>query len=161
MYPMDQYGNPYPPFPPTDAMGRPIGMGYPGTPGQPNGPQTGAQRPQRGGFICIPVTSREEAVATRVEAFGPAVIMPDLGHGMIYYKRFNEKTALADFGEFRYVPPQQDAQAQAAAPQVDYAGIVSGFTGRLDGITQQLNQVLQRLEAPEPEKPDGKGAAKK
>lgn len=160
MYPMDQYGNPYPYQPVQDALGRPGGSGWTGAPPAANGTQT-APRGQRGGFICCPVTSREEAVATRVEAFGPAVIMPDLGHGMIYYKRFNEKTALADFGEFRYVPPQQDAQAQAAAPQVDYAGIVSGFTGRLDGITQQLNQVLQRLEAPEPEKPDGKGAAKK
>ena len=85
---MPMYQGPY--------MGQQVGM-------QPIQPITtqGNAVPQASGqpaFTCCPVTSKEEAVATRVEAFGPAVIMPDFGHGMIYYKRFNQNTALATQG---------------------------------------------------------------
>lgn len=159
MYPTDSYGGiGYPQQ--YDALGRPIGMSY-----QPqlNAIQPAAQaqgRTNRGAFLCCPVTSREEAVATRVEAFGPAIIMPDLGHGMIYYKRFNEKTALADFGEFRYVPPEQENQAAQQAPGINYAGLVSAFSGRLDEISGQLGQILQRFETADEAKVDGKGVKK-
>ena len=115
MFPTDQNGNGYLYPPAPDALGRPMAPGYTGMPSGQNGQQT-PPRGQRGGFICCPVTSREEAVATRVEAFGPAILMPDLGHGMIYYKRFNDKTALADFGVFRYVSPPGGGAAAAGRP---------------------------------------------
>lgn len=159
MYPTDPYsGMGYQQQ--YDAMGRPIGIGY-----QPqmNGIQPAPPsqvRSNRGAFICCPVTSREEAVATRVEAFGPAIIMPDLGHGMIYYKRFNEKTALADFGEYRYVSPEQEPQAAQQASGIDFAGLASNFSGRLDEISGQLGKILQRFEAEDGSKVDGKGVKK-
>lgn len=66
------------------------------------------------GYVCKPVTSREEAVATSTDYFSLGVVMPDLGHGMIYLKRFNQQTGSSDFFEFqRYIPEQ-------AAP-VEYA----------------------------------------
>ena len=59
------------------------------------------------GYVCKPVTSREEAVATSTDYFSLGVVMPDLGHGMIYLKRFNQQTGSSDFFEFqRYIPEQ-------------------------------------------------------
>lgn len=114
---------------------------YPPVP-QPQ-PQPQAQPVnQQSPYVCCPVTSREEAVAYRVEAFGPAAVMPDLGHGMIYFKRFNEKTALADFFEFRYVQPEQEAQQ---APAIDYTSIVSGFTNRLDSMGEKIDAIFEQL----------------
>lgn len=52
------------------------------------------------GFSCRPVTSREEATAVQVDFFGPGTIMPDLGHGIIYLKRFNSQTGACDIFEF-------------------------------------------------------------
>lgn len=161
MYPIDQYTNPYPYSPSQDATGRSGGSGWPGMPAASNGLQT-PPRGQRGGFICCPVTSREEAVATRVEAFGPAILMPDLGHGMIYYKRFNDKTALADFSAFKYVPPEQEAAPQQqAVPAMDYTSIISSFAQRLDNISGQLGQLVECLARPADDSRPEKGAAKK
>lgn len=57
---------------------------------------------QQSGFVCRPVTSREEAVATQVDFFSPGTVMPDLAHGIIYLKRINQQTGSADFLEFYY-----------------------------------------------------------
>lgn len=160
MFGSDLCGNPYgsPPFP--GAMSGSAPAGYTGIPPGQNGQQT-PPRGQRGGFICCPVTSREEAVATRVEAFGPAILMPDLGHGMIYYKRFNDKTALADFGVFRYVSPQEEAQPpQDAPPPIDYTSIISAFAQRLDNISGQLGQLVEHVSRPASDAPAEKGAKK-
>lgn len=161
MYPMDQYGNSYSYPPVQDALGRPGGSGWTGAPPAANGTQT-VPRGQRGGFICCPVTSREEAVATRVEAFGPAILMPDLGHGMIYYKRFNDKTALADFGAFKYVPPEQEAAPQQpVSPAIDYTSIITSFAQRLDNISGQLSQMVEHVSRPTDESRSEKGTVKK
>lgn len=126
-------------------------------------PLQGQQTPsasQQPAFICCPVTSREEAVAYRVEAFGPAVIMPDLGHGMIYFKRFNDKTALADFGEFRYVTPETESP-EKTAPAIDYSALASIFSGRLEKIEGKVDAIFDRLETEQTIKTDPKGAARK
>lgn len=161
MFGSDPYGNSYGSPPAPGAVSDPAAPGWPGMPPAQNVPQT-PPRGQRGGFICCPVTSREEAVATRVEAFGPAVIMPDFGHGMIYYKRFNDKTALADFGAFKYVPPEQEAQqTQPAAPAIDYTSLISSFAQRLDNISGQLGQLVEHVSRPADDPRTEKGAAKK
>ena len=64
-------------------------------------PQQTAPQPQiQSGFICRPVTSREEALATPCDFMAAGVIMPDMAHGMIYLKRFNSQTGASDFADF-------------------------------------------------------------
>lgn len=72
---------------------------------------------QQPSFVCRPVTSREEAVAVQVDFFGPGTLMPDIGHGVIYLKRFNQQTGASDFLEFSYAPPK------APEPQPEYATV--------------------------------------
>lgn len=52
------------------------------------------------GFSCRPVTSKEEAQAVQVDFFGPGTLMPDLAHGVVYLKRFNQNTGSCDIFEF-------------------------------------------------------------
>lgn len=66
------------------------------------------------GYVCKPVTSREEAVATSTDYFSLGTIMPDLGHGMIYLKRFNQQNGSSDFLEFQRHIPEQSAPVEYA-----------------------------------------------
>ena len=84
------------------------GQGYPGTQLPSPAP---AQTPQQG-FGCRPVTSREEALAMAPEYFGPGTIMPDLAHGVIYLKRFNQNTGASDFFEFVARAPETEKPIQ-------------------------------------------------
>lgn len=141
------YYNPYQqqtPYMYQDQLSQLRGMQYQ-APQPMQGPYMNGQQNAQSGFICCPVTSREEAVAFRVEAFGPAVIMPDLGHGMIYFKRFNDKTALADFAEFRYC--QQETGAKEQTQSIDIPAILGGFTKRMDDIGQKVDSIIERLES--------------
>lgn len=79
-------------------------------------PPAGAQTAQNG-FTCRPVASREEALGVPSEFGGMGTLMPDLGHGMIYLKRFDQNTGLSQMLEFAY---QQPAQA-VETPAVKYA----------------------------------------
>ena len=90
------------PFQPHQTQIMPQMVNY--TPAGQNAPagQPGASQ----GFVCRPVASREEAVAAQTDFFGPGILMPDLGHGMIYLKRFNQTTGASDLLEFAYVPTQ-------------------------------------------------------
>lgn len=65
-------------------------------------------------FACHPVGSREEAVAAQTDYFSAGLVMPDLSHGMIYLKRFNQQTGASDFFEFRIVQPEQKEDARPA-----------------------------------------------
>ena len=53
------------------------------------------------------MTSREEAVAAQIDFMGPGTVMPDLGHGVVYLKKFNSQTGSSDLLEFRYAEPAQ------------------------------------------------------
>lgn len=145
------YYGPYQPQQPyqyQDQLNQLRGMQYQPQPVQTTqSPYMNGQPFSQGGFICCPVTSREEAVAFRVEAFGPAVIMPDLGHGMIYFKRFNDKTATADFSEFQYCTPQNGGTVTQEHPQgIDIPAILCGFTKRIDELGQKVDSIIDRLE---------------
>lgn len=70
----------------------------------PQAPQTAFPAP--GGFSVQPVTSREEALAVIADPLSSGVLLPDLGHGVIYVKKFNPNTGASDFGEFAFVPPK-------------------------------------------------------
>lgn len=58
------------------------------------------------GFSVRPVASREEAMAVQTDFFGPGILMPCLGQGVIFLKRFNQNTGASDLLEFVYAPPQ-------------------------------------------------------
>lgn len=76
------------------------------------------QQMQNGnGFVCRPVTSRLEAEAVQVDFMGPGTIMPDLGHGVIYLKRFNQNNGASDFIVFSMQPMQEMAPVQYATIQ--------------------------------------------
>lgn len=64
-------------------------------------------------FACHPVTSREEAVAAQTDYFSAGLVMPDLAHGVIYLKRFNQNTGASDFYEFRLVTENKEQPAAA------------------------------------------------
>lgn len=64
-------------------------------------------------FGVRPVTGREEAVASQVDFGGPGTLMPDLSHGVIYLKRFNQNTGSCDIFDFKIAQPEPPA----AAPQ--------------------------------------------
>lgn len=72
------------------------------------------QMPQQNGqaFACHPVTSREEAIAAQTDYFSAGLVMPDLGKGMIYLKRFNPSTGSSDFFDFRLVQPEEPAKVE-------------------------------------------------
>jgi len=77
---------------------------YPPTYGQPYMRQE-IQQPvpvlnMQQGFQVRPVTSKEEALAVPVEYFGPGTLMPDIGHEVVYLKRFNANTGASDLMAF-------------------------------------------------------------
>lgn len=78
---------------------------YNNAPTYPNAAQNGLQAAQEA-FICRPVTSREEAIASPSDFMRP-VLMPDIGHGTVYLKRFNPNTGASDILEFRLYQPEQ------------------------------------------------------
>ena len=70
------------------------------------------QQPYQGNYQQQPaqmngrmVTSREEALGVPVD-FNAPVILPDLAHGVVYVKIFNQQTGAADFIEYRRADPQ-------------------------------------------------------
>lgn len=166
------YGQPYAQQPyPNTAWQQPTQQPFQTTQQPPTNPPVG-----QNSFLCIPVTSRAEAEAQRVEAFGPAFIMPDPGHNVIYYKRFNNNTALADFIEFRAVQNQDGQQGGQTnnATQIDFnavLGAIGSFNGRFDAMGEKLDSIASRIESayqpveyteePEPVPPVRKGGAKK
>lgn len=79
------------------------------TPQLPQMPQNGL-----GGYVCRPVTSREEALGVQVDFFGPGALMPDLSRGVIYLKRFNPQTGGCDLIVFTAEQPKQEEPIQYA-----------------------------------------------
>lgn len=77
----------------------------------PTEQQTGQQ-----GFSVRPVASREEAMAVQTDFFGPGILMPCLGQGVIFLKRFNQNTGASDLLEFVYAPPKPPRQETDFVP---------------------------------------------
>ena len=100
--------------------------------------------PTQNGFICRPVTSREEAVAVQTDFVSAGTIMPDLGHGMIYFKRFNPNTGLSDWHEFAYVQPSSEAPVQE---QTDTSEIFRNLSEHLGAIDNRLAEMAEKIEA--------------
>ncbi len=109
--------------------------------GQPQNNLTGQP-----GFDCRPVTSREEAVATQVSFVGPGTILPDLGHGKIWLKRFNPNTGSSELYEFAAVQPDPK-------PELSFASASEMET--IKRSIQQIQDDIERLK-----KSGGRGAKK-
>lgn len=84
--------------------------------------QVGQQRQQQqqSNYSCVPVTSREEAMAVRAELLSLGTIMPDLAHGCIYLKRLNQNTGTSEFFEFVYSTPPQEEPQKMPNPTIEY-----------------------------------------
>ena len=89
---------------------------------QPQMQQVGQQRQQQqqSNYSCVPVTSREEAMAVRAELLSLGTIMPDLAHGCIYLKRLNQNTGTSEFFEFVYSTPSQEEPQKMPNPTIEY-----------------------------------------
>lgn len=61
-------------------------------------------------YQARPVTSREEALGQQVDFFGAGTLMPDLSHGVVYLKRFNQNTGGSDLFEFRLAQPEAQTE---------------------------------------------------
>ena len=85
-------------------------------PQQQTAPMQPQQPAQSGGYICRPVTCREEAVAAQVDYFSAGIVMPDLAHGVIYLKRFDPNTGASSFHDFKYVPPAPPMESGSIDP---------------------------------------------
>lgn len=85
--------------------------------------------PQQG-YRVQPVTCREEALAVQTDFLGPGTILPCLGSGTIYLKRFNPNTGASDLMEFAYVQPQP------VQVPVEYAPMSA-----LQQLTQRVEQI--------------------
>lgn len=79
-----------------------------GTMYQPQNQQT--IQVQQPGYSVRPVASREEAVAAQTEFLGLGTIMPDLAHGVIYLKRFNQNNGTSELFGFRLAEPEKQPQ---------------------------------------------------
>lgn len=85
-------------------------------------------------YQARPVTSREEALGAQVDFFGLGMLMPDLAHGIVYLKRFNQNTGASDLFEFRLAEPVQEAPASATN------------SGELDEIKANIKRLEDEME---------------
>lgn len=105
-----------------------------------------ASPPMQIGYQCRPVTSREEAVAVQAEYFGAGTIMPDLGHGMIYLKRFNPNTGASDFFDFSVVQPTaSDSASEPPPPPPDYSEAFRALGQQLEGMSSRIDDLAEKL----------------
>lgn len=74
-----------------------------------------AAQPQA--FVCRPVASKEEVLAFPADFMGTPQFFPDLGHGVVYMKRFNTQTGAADTLEFKAEKSQEEAMVAFASIQ--------------------------------------------
>ena len=132
----------YPQFAPQMAyqpMRQEPQQGYPQMPQAPQSPPTA----QTVGFSTRPVTSREEALGVQVDFFGPGTLMPDLGHGKVYLKKFNQNTGASDLFVFA-LEVEQPAE-QVSAPQYATREDVVSLREDLERVMDELERLRRPL----------------
>lgn len=81
-------------------------------------------------------------MATQVDFLGPGTIMPDFGHGMIYFKRFNPNSGGAEFFDFSVQPPPQaQPQVASAAPAYDPREDIEGLRSDFAALRGELDEM--------------------
>ena len=92
------------------------------------------------------VTSREEALAVPVDFQSGVTFMPDLSHGRVYAKIFNQQTGGADFVEFAAMPKQGAADnVPAFAP----LSVVDDLRRQVDELKGKLERLTEPRKAAE------------
>lgn len=133
------YGNPVPPQLPQER------------------PMQQLQQMQAPGYNCRPVTSREEAVGAPTNYVGPGDVFVDIGHGMMYLKRFNPQTGTSDFLDFARVAPAAAAPAPAPQPSQDYIS-AAAFNAVIKRLSDELDDVRAELDGLQAKKKGKAGA---
>lgn len=124
-------------------------MGYPSPPTAPQSAPASVSAAS-GGFVVQPVTSREEALAVIADPLSAGVLLPDLGHGVIYVKRFNANTGASDFGEFAFVQPKAAEPVQAAPEFVSaevFNNTVEKLRAEIAALRRPTGKVVKRDDA--------------
>ena len=98
------------------------------------------------GFLCRPVTSREEALAVQADYFSPGTLMPDLGHGVVYMKRFNSNTGASDMFEFALV--QNASAEQVSAAETSTQEIFESINSQLSGLIERMDALSAKIDQP-------------
>lgn len=121
-----------------------------------------AQPQPQTGFLCRPVTSKEEALAVQVDYLSAGTIMPDLGHGMMYLKRFDPNTGLSNMFEFALVQPQsnENPQEQTSVVIPDYSDTFRIFGEKLGSVSDRIDELAWKLDQLKAKQPMQKGASK-
>lgn len=153
------YQSPY--VPPRYDASQMSGQQIPATPTPAQAP---VQQPtvSQNGFVCRPVTSKEEAMAVQADYLSPGTIMPDLGHGMMYLKRFDANTGLSNFFEFAIVQgkPEEDNIAVPVKENVDYSEIFKDFGSQLDSLSDRVDTLMDKIESYKPKTTSQRSASK-
>lgn len=88
------------------------------------------------GYLCRPVTSREEAVAAETSYFSPGTLMPDLAHEVIYLKRFNTSSGASDFLTFALKEDEPEIKVEYASTQevLELRQVIEGLRTEIEGL---------------------------
>lgn len=153
MFGLDQYGNPYGYPPPVDAMGRPMGQGYPGIPGQQNGPQGVSQRPPED--LIIRVTGMDGAKAYVLSPNSRAALFDDTDDVVII-----KTTDGAGFPSYRRARLDwiEEAPPQAAGDYITREELRGELQAKFDEIKELIANAKQPV--PKQERSAGGGPAK-
>lgn len=116
-------------------------VGYPSPQMMPQSAPAPVSAPNAGGFCVQSVTGREEALAVIADPMSAGVLLPDLGHGVIYFKRFNPNTGTSDFAEFALVQPHVEN-----APEPDPFVTRKDFEAALAQLRAELMPKAKRKE---------------
>lgn len=118
----------------------------------PQNPSTGLQGVSPGvypannqpGFKVIPVTSYDEAKAVPTDFMGNLLIMPDIAHGYIYTKIFNQNTGGSIFTHYRMVTMPD---TPTPTPSIDQATTVQGYDAKaeIDQLRAELTHIKKEL----------------
>lgn len=140
---MNEYGQ-WPQYDPTAPVRRQMAAMQP--------PQGVGQPMQQGPrVVCQPVTSIDEARAVPVDFWGALLVLPDLGHGAIYTKQFDQSTGAARFLTYRLYQEPEEKQAQPE--QYASASAVTQLAEIVQALADDIS-ALKRPAAPAGRKAD-------
>lgn len=85
------------------------------------------------------VASREEALGVPADFMGNPIFLPDLGHGVVYVKKFDPNTGSAPLYEFRLAKPEE-----VHAPEYAQIGDLQALTERMDNLSNEIEKLKKQ-----------------